>query len=233
MMATKKILDSNTLQTLLQLVAIEIKKKADYEHAHANYVTTATFNNTIAKLNGFSAQVVTSLPTTNIDTHTIYLKPKTSTDYDNAYEEWMYINNKWEKIGSTEISLDGYVKTEDLPTKLSELENDMKVQTKSEVDTAIAEAVTGGTIDFSGYTTDDELREGLATKADKAHTHKISDVESLQTTLNNKADKAHVHEISDITGLQSTLNTKINTSDLEYLTTSEIESLWKTAMNNN
>lgn len=232
-MATKKILDSNTLQTLLQLIALEIKKKADSEHAHANYVTTATFNNTIAKLNGFSAQVVTSLPTTNIDEHTIYLKTKTSSDYDDVYEEWMYINKKWEKIGSTEINLEGYVLKTELPTKLSQLENDKEYQTKSQVDTAIADAVSGGTIDLNGYTTDDELREGLATKADKAHTHKISDVETLQSTLNNKADKAHVHEISDTTGLQSALNTKINTSDLEYLTTSEIESLWKTAMNNN
>lgn len=232
-MAVKKILDSNTLQTLLQLVAMEIKKKADYEHSHANYVTTATFNNTIAKLNGFSAQVVTSLPTTNIDEHTIYLKAKTSSDYDDVYEEWMYINKKWEKIGSTEINLEGYVLKTELPTKLSQFENDKEYQTKSQVDTAIADAVSGGTIDLSGYTTDDELREGLATKADKAHTHKISDVETLQSTLNNKADKAHVHEISDTTGLQSALNTKINTSDLEYLTTSEIESLWKTAMNNN
>ena len=35
---------------------------------------------------------------------------------DNVYEEWIYVNNKWEKIGdtSTEVNLDGYLKEEDI-----------------------------------------------------------------------------------------------------------------------
>ena len=35
---------------------------------------------------------------------------------ENVYEEWIYVNNKWEKIGdtSTEVNLDGYLKEEDI-----------------------------------------------------------------------------------------------------------------------
>lgn len=79
----------------------------------------------ISNINSFNVQIVQTLPTTNIDTHTIYFVPisaaavGTSTvgsatvgaEYD-VYEEYMYINNQWEKIGDTRIDLSGYA-TED------------------------------------------------------------------------------------------------------------------------
>lgn len=49
------------------------------------------------------------------DENTMYLVgPKG--DGSNIYEEWLYVNNKWEKIGdtSTTIDLDGYIREEDL-----------------------------------------------------------------------------------------------------------------------
>lgn len=51
------------------------------------------------------------------DENTMYLVgPKG--DGSNIYEEWLYVNNKWEKIGdtSTTVNLDGYIKEEDLTT---------------------------------------------------------------------------------------------------------------------
>ncbi len=49
------------------------------------------------------------------DENTMYLVgPKG--DGSNIYEEWLFVNNKWEKIGdtSTTIDLDGYIREEDL-----------------------------------------------------------------------------------------------------------------------
>lgn len=49
------------------------------------------------------------------DENTMYLVgPKG--EGSNIYEEWLFVNNKWEKIGdtSTTIDLDGYIKEEDL-----------------------------------------------------------------------------------------------------------------------
>lgn len=49
------------------------------------------------------------------DENTMYLVgPKG--DGSNIYEEWLFVNNKWEKIGdtSTTVNLDGYIKEEDL-----------------------------------------------------------------------------------------------------------------------
>ena len=47
-------------------------------------------------------------------------------------------------------------------------------------------------------------------KANVGHTHAISEITNLQTSLNGKADVGHGHAISDITNLQSTLNGKAN-----------------------
>lgn len=52
----------------------------------------------------------------------------------------------------------------------------------------------------------------LSKKSDVGHTHSISDVSNLQTTLNGKASKSHTHSISDVSNLQSTLNSKASTS---------------------
>jgi hypothetical protein len=45
-------------------------------------------------------------------------------------------------------------------------------------------------------------------KANTVHTHAISDVTNLQTTLDSKAAKVHTHTISDVTNLQTTLDNK-------------------------
>ena len=76
-------------------------------------------------------------------------------------------------------------------------------------------------------------------KASKIHTHSISDVIDLQTTLdvkadkseipnitnlatkeelNNKANKIHSHVISDITNLQNILDNKADTTDIPNIT---------------
>lgn len=64
----------------------------------------------ISGVNSFEYEVVQSLPTTNIKDHTIYLVAKTGSTGD-VYDEYMYINNAWEHIGSTDVDLSGYVPT--------------------------------------------------------------------------------------------------------------------------
>ena len=50
----------------------------------------------------------------------------------------------------------------------------------------------------------------LTGKADLEHTHTISDITNLQTSLDNKANVNHTHTISDITNLQTSLDNKAN-----------------------
>ena len=70
-------------------------------------------NNLISNLTSFSALIVSTLPTDNISTSTIYLLANTEQANNNYYDEYLYINNAWEKIGNTQIDLSNfYNKTE-------------------------------------------------------------------------------------------------------------------------
>lgn len=55
---------------------------------------------------GAQFKIVPQLPVTNIDESTIYLVPVQVSQTDNIYQEWIYIDNKWEKIGEP-ISVEG------------------------------------------------------------------------------------------------------------------------------
>ena len=52
------------------------------------------------------ALVVDKLPTIDIKTNKIYLVRKSKTGEDNAYVEYVYINNSWEKLGEYTPSID-------------------------------------------------------------------------------------------------------------------------------
>lgn len=48
---------------------------------------------------GARFKIVTALPTTDIDEATIYIVPIQDERMENIYQEWIYINDNWEKIG--------------------------------------------------------------------------------------------------------------------------------------
>lgn len=60
---------------------------------------------------GINIQIVDELPTENISLTTIYFKHMATGKLHNIYEEWMYINDAWELIGTTEMDLSGYATT--------------------------------------------------------------------------------------------------------------------------
>ena len=63
----------------------------------------------INAINGLNFSIVEILPTENISTNTIYLVPLTSSTINNIYEEFIYLNNQWESIGTTQIDLSNYI----------------------------------------------------------------------------------------------------------------------------
>lgn len=72
----------------------------------------------IGQITTFSFQIVDSLPATGTSNH-IYLVPISGAkEAENYYEEYCYINNKWELIGTTKVDLTAYAKKTDIPTAL-------------------------------------------------------------------------------------------------------------------
>ncbi len=74
------------------------------------------------KVNQFSVLVVQELPAENIDEHTIYFVPKTTVEQNDVYDEFIYINNSWEHIGTTEVDLSSYYNKSEVDTKLEAVE---------------------------------------------------------------------------------------------------------------
>ena len=101
------------------------------------------------------------------------------------------------------LSVGGLIKISDLPTTTkvegytpvtqgdTTYKLDMtNVASKTYVATEIAKV--GEEIDLSSYATKDDLANGLTTKANKEHTHTISDVNGLQAELDGYATETYV-----------------------------------------
>jgi hypothetical protein len=82
----------------------------------------------------FSIQVVETLPTEDISNTVVYLLKPTAEDADNLYDEYIYVNGIWELLGSARLDLDTYAKIENIPTKVSQLENDSNFTSEEEVE---------------------------------------------------------------------------------------------------
>lgn len=96
-----------------------------------NFKTEAEIKTLINNSSKLKKEVVTSLPSTGKD-DVIYLL-KNKSDENNVYTEYLWIDSKWEIIGDTKIDLSGYAKKSEIPTKVSQLENDKKFKTEEEV----------------------------------------------------------------------------------------------------
>ena len=96
----------------------------------SNYYTKSEVNNLIAAIETVSLDVEQTLPATG-EPNVIYLVPSSDPGTQNAMDEYIYVNNAWEKIGSTAVDLSNYY-------------------TKSEVDTAIAACATEADLEPGG-----------------------------------------------------------------------------------
>lgn len=81
--------------------------------------TKQEVNNLISAITTLDIRVVQTLPTEDISTTTIYLVPKTTAGTNDVYDEYVYVSNAWEHIGSTDIDLSGYQTKIDSSHKLS------------------------------------------------------------------------------------------------------------------
>ena len=107
------------------------KSNVGHNHDERYYTETeidAKVNNINSQINsliGFTATIVTSLPATG-EVGVMYLKLNTSASVEgNIYDEYIWVNNKFEKIGSTETTVDlsGYVTQTEMNTQLENKAN--------------------------------------------------------------------------------------------------------------
>ena len=114
--------------------------------------TKKEINDLIKKIPNFKIEVVTALPTSNIDDATIYLV-RGSGSGENMYDEYIHVNNNWERLGGQSQSLDltNYATKAELPKKVSDLKQDIQYMdfiNNIDVHPAYASPTTG-TLDIS------------------------------------------------------------------------------------
>ena len=78
----------------------------DAGYQTASDVSTA-INTAISGITGITFEIVQVLPQTG-DPGTIYLILASQGATGDIYDEWIYINNAWEKIGTTAVDLSTY-----------------------------------------------------------------------------------------------------------------------------
>lgn len=156
--------DSKTLEAILNA-------KMDADKAY----TKEEVNTMISALSSLKISVLQEgedLPAVG-STDTIYLKKKTTSQTQNAYDEYIYLENgTYEKIGDTEVDLTAYLKTTDADTKYAKLEKygntTINVGRKSGTTVGENSIAEGYSTTASG---DSSHAEGYQTTASGNHSH--------------------------------------------------------------
>lgn len=173
-------------------------------YTKTNTYTKTEVNDLVSAITTMNVAVVTALPTTGMKATTIYLVPKATSQTNNAYDEYLYVNSKWEKIGDTTIDLSNYAKKSELATvATSGSYNDL-----SNKPTLATVATSGSYNDLKNKptipTVTNDLTDSLKSHYDTAYTHS----QSAHAPSNAQAN---VLEGVQVNGVNQTItNKKVN-----------------------
>lgn len=199
------------------------KSNVGHNHDERYYTETeidAKVNNINSQINsliGFTATIVNSLPSTG-EVGVMYLKLNTSASVEgNIYDEYIWVNNKFEKIGSTETTVDlsGYVTQTEMNTQLankaninhSHLSRDIKINPDVEDGMWVYEYGLNRQTDVNCYVYDHEKKlENIDDGANKTVVDSSLSSSSknpvqnkvVNSALNGKSNTGHEHTSDEI-----------------------------------
>ena len=138
-----------------------------------------------------------------------------------GYASKAYVDNAVGNIGIDPSVLAEYAKIENVPTKVTDLDDGIYYATKEDV----SEAVKNVQVDLTDYATTEAVNNALANKADEDHNHddkyaKIDDIPTVPTKLSDLENDKGYAKTTEIDKAVSDLDKKI--SDKDYATKSEI-----------
>lgn len=181
----------------------------------------------VSGISGFDAQVVEELPATG-KKGILYLVANSSAEDKNAYDEYLWLTNKYEKLGTRSIDLSQYALKSELPTKLSQLTNDSGFQTSAQVGTIVdgkivnkVDKVSGKQLSTEDYTTAEKQKLAGLTN----YTHPTSDG-NKHVPANGTTNAGKVLTAGSAAGVY----TWENIPEPAAITEDEIEQLWNEAV---
>lgn len=189
-MEENKVLDYEGLRTLVAFINIFFSKKEEIQRA----------------LNNLSIfRVVEELPTVGIKSNVIYFVPKEDTSDGNLYDEYVYINNSWELVGSVNIDLSNYYNKEEINTLLED-----KVSVEE-----------GKGLSTEDYTTSEKSKlEGIESNAEVNIIDEVKVNGTSQAVVDKSVDITIPTALSEFTNDENFIDNTVN--DLvNYYKTSE------------
>lgn len=175
---------------------------------------STTISNAVGNLE--LAEVVSTLPTSNIKTNRLYLVANTQNETENKYDIYLRVNNNWEKIDSLEVDITNYLsKTEASNTYQLKGNYLTSLPTHNHNDTYYTKTETDNLLDDKADTND------LSTVATTGNYNDLSNkpsIPSKTSDLTNDSNFLTAHQ--DITGKEDKSN-KVSswsgtTSDTHY-----------------
>lgn len=125
--------------------------------------TKTEVNSLIGQIQTVHMEVVQELPVTG-QSNIIYLLPEADPNSNNVYTEYIWINNAWEIIGSTQVDLTGYATETWVNTQIANFLTQTQIQTL--ISTALTNYYTKTETDtlLSNKANATDLNTGLAAK---------------------------------------------------------------------
>lgn len=233
-------LATEDLNIIIPKLVSELQNDAGYITKDVNnlvsYYDKTEVDNMISTIPKFSIKVVDELPTEDISPTTIYLL---RVDRDDHFQEWVYIDDEWDKLGDGNIDLSDYATYDYVDGKLA---------TKADITSLSAAAfsgryedLTGQPVNLSQFSNDvgylTEVPDGSVSRAKLSSelnanlTAVENAVDGLQNSVrdlsNIKADKTTVSALSDTVALKADkteLPTKTSdiTNDSGFITSADV-----------
>ena len=189
------------------------------------FKTETEIQSMISNASKLKKEVVWSLPDKGKD-DVIYLK-KTRDNADNNYDEYLWINERWELIGNTQVDLSGYVKQDILDNLLKNKADITNVLNKDK-DKATIDSNT----DYSNdtlYTTPYFVQQAVGVQISE-HLESVS--QSLDEELNKKLDKVKDKAEYDDVAIDKGYDKYVNANLLYRATTNVQERILTWIMQN-
>ena len=183
---------------LTNFITASVDNLVNYYKKSETY-TQSEIDAKIGAITTINFEVVAELPVSG-EANKIYLVPNAEQSEQNVKDEYIWIENKWELIGSTKIDLSNYYNKGEVDSKLS-----------AKVD------LSTYTSDKSTFALKSELTD-LATKEELALKANTSYLSNYLTTANAETTYAKKSEIPSLDGYLQT-----SVADKKYATKTELE----------
>lgn len=208
--------DSSDIPDVSAFITRLVNDLVNYYTKSETY-TKAEIDSKVSAIPKFAIKPVNSLPIQDISDTTVYLLTVQNGEQGNMYDEYIYVGNTWEKLGTQTIDLSGYYTAAEVDALLSNLSvsghtHDDRYYTETEIDgkiqtinTAISGKAASDHTHDDRYYTETEIDNKLSEKSNTGHSHVQSDITGLDSALAGKAAASHTHAQSDITDLDTAL----------------------------